>query len=165
MGNKLERAKAEPALAPSTALGRALHSFEHKSGKMLVAAVKKNSKEAVDEAVEFARKEYLKPRRAGVGNSTSFEECNAGLVSYLSDVKDVGDGPLFTQTPLYFAKKIGSNVAAKAIRDHLEKLSSAANGKDEHKGRVLNGVGEVNASRAELAKERLKAFQKKKEGE
>ena len=156
MGNKLDVKKAEPECAPSTMIGRALHHFEYKTGKMLVAAIKKDSKEAIDEAVEFARKELIKPRRSGVSNSTDFDDMNEGLVRYLTQDTDVGHGQLFTQTPLYFAKTTcKANVAAAAIQEHLNRLE----GRREEGGRQVKGVGVVDASRAELAKERLKAFQ------
>jgi len=162
MGNKLsESAKPDPSLAPSTAFGRMLmHSFEHKSGKMLCAAIRKNTKEAIDDAVEFARREFIKPHTKGVSNQSDFDDMNRGLITYLTQDTDIGDGSLFTQTPLKYAKSLKHEIAHKTIQDHLDRLH-LLNRKEE--GKINKVVGEVNATRAELAKERLKEFQKKAE--
>jgi hypothetical protein len=147
--------KPEPELGSSSVVFRAFQSFEHRSGKLLVQAIKVNSKEKVDEAVEYARREFVKPRTRGVPNPSEFEDMTRGLLSYLQQDTDVGDGQLFTQTPLAFAKHCKAFEAEKAILHHIERLNI-----DARKGAAVSKtVGEVSASRAELAKERLKAFQ------
>jgi hypothetical protein len=149
--NESAARKPEPELASSSVLFRAFQSFEHRSGKMLVKAIKANSKEKVDEAVEFARREFVKPRTKGVANPSEFDDMTRGLLNYLQQDTDVGDGQLFTQTPLAFARHCKANEAEKAIQSHIDRLNI--------KGSTSKTVGEVSASRAELAKERLKAFQ------
>lgn len=162
MGNKLTaEKKPDPTLAPSTFIGRAFHEFENRSGKMLVRAIKANSKQAVDEAVEYARREFIKPRTRGVSNDADYNDMNEGLTRYLTQDTDIGEGSLFTQTPLRFATSCKSDIAAAAIQEHLDRLH-LLNRKDGSRTKVSMTVGEVNASRAELAKERLKAFQANK---
>jgi hypothetical protein len=124
---------------------------------MLVRAIKANSKEKVDEAVEFARREFIKPRRAGNANPAEFEDMTRGLLNYLQQDTDIGDGQLFTQTPLVFARRCKAYEAETAIQLHIDRLNI-----DSRKGTASKTVGEVSASRAELAKERLKAFQASK---
>ena len=158
MGNKVEVVKKEPTLAPSTVVGRVLfHSFEHRTGRLLVAAIRKNSKEAIDEAVDFARKEFVKPHSSGVSNDKNFEEMTAGLISYLTQDTDIGDGSLFTQTPLRFAKGLKADIAVKAIEEHITRLRRKQNPVCENIRQASVDV-EADRSRADLAKERLKAF-------
>lgn len=164
MGNKIEIVKNEPMLAPSTVVGRALfHSFEHRTGKLLVSAIRKNSKAAVDEAVEFARKEFVKPHSSGVSNDAAFEEMTAGLISYLTQDTDIGDGSLFTQTPLRYAKGLKADIAVKAIQEHITRLRRKQNPVFENFRQASVGAEreEADRSRVDLAKERLKAYHAK----
>ena len=170
-GNSAEGKKSEePASASGNIVVRAFQtlSFEYNTGKMLVKAIIGDSRDKVDEAVEYARRELLKPRTGGVANTRSFADVNAALIKYLTQDTDIGDGPLFTQKPLDFCKsrRPPSLSAHEAISEHLRRLRKLA-GQADVGGRDSNGSSSSNegggtgvgGDRAALAKERLKAFQ------
>jgi len=143
------------------------HSFEHQSGKMLVAAIKKNCAEDVTKATEFARKEFVKPRTRGVSNTAEFEDSIIGLLSYLTlNEYEVGDGPLFKITALEWCKRCKADQASEALNNELAKLLRVAASEGiaipsnvPLPVKTSSLVGEVSSDRATIAKERLKAFQ------
>lgn len=189
MGNankSSEPPKPEPGNASGNVVFRAFQSFEYSSGKMLCKAISADSRAQVDEAVEYARRELLKPRTGGVANTRDFADVNAALIKYLTQDTDVGDGPLFTQKPLVFceARKPPALAAHAAISEHLQRLRKLAGQSTGGSGGSGGGVsgsksgsgsgsvtggdgGACGADRAAVAKERLKAFQetRRREGD
>jgi hypothetical protein len=151
--------------------------YEHRSGKRLIAAVRANSREAVDAAVEFTRHEFTKPLNSSTANASDYETMQQRMEQYLLGPKDVGDGIIFKKGPLELATELRSTEAAAAILDHLNRLgvhvppahligtassiSSNSVAVPDLKDRGVDSatVGHVNAERSAAAKERLKAFQ------
>lgn len=71
---------------------------------------------------------------------------------YLSRDYDTGDGPLFTKTPLELCAKLRADGAAELVRRALGEYSRARTSS------TLRDGGQ--RERVELAKERLRAFQR-----
>ena len=157
-----------PQSASGNLFVRAFQTFEHRTGTRLVAAIKADSREDVDAAVEFARREFVTPRTGGVPNPAAFSDSVDGLIRYLTSPKDVGDGPLFTQAPVEFCRacRPPSLAALRAVEGHLHRLYALrAAGGEAGIGAMTTesigvaAVGEPPGARAALARERLAAFQ------
>ena len=151
----------------------ALKQHEYSSGKKLLAGIKSNSRSQIDEAVEYAKNEFAQPISSSTANSADYDYMTSCIVKYLTKGYDVGDGPLFLQTPLEFCKTTGSNEAASAIKQHLMRFGINVNtdgnsgeGSQTIKDQVIGvesiNIGIITHERAELAKEKLHEFQSKK---
>lgn len=145
--------------------------YEHRSGKRLIAAVRANSREDTEAAIEFTRHEFTKPMSSSTANASDYDLMHKRMEQYLLGPKDVGDGVIFKKSALQLAQDLKSSAAATVILDHLNRLgvqvpagvSGAASSlpMPDLKDRGVDSatVGHVNAERSLAAKERLKAFQ------
>lgn len=145
--------------------------YEHKSGRRLIAAIKNNSRQEVEEAIEFCRHEFTRPLSGTTANSSDYDVMHKRLEQYLLSPKDIGDGIIFKKTPLEMCKDKGSHEAGAVILEHLNRLGvqlpagtlpsnfTAAPADLKDRGVESVNVGFVNQERSTLAKERLKAFQ------
>jgi hypothetical protein len=141
-----------------------LEDYEHKSGKRLLASIRVNQRDVTQMAIDFARKEFAKHATGFLSVSLDYDEMSAKLEKYLTKQYDIGDGVIFTKTPLEFCDAIGSSESAAVIRENLQRISMVTNGKKEGVHPVGIGienaaVGVVTHDRAMLAKARLQAFQ------
>jgi hypothetical protein len=143
--------------------------YEHISGKRLIAAIRADSRASTIAAVDFARKEFTKPFSKNTSNVSDYEDMVGKMERYLTKKYDVGDGVVFTRTPLDFARSIRSNQAAAAIEESLAKIRTESHTAgvqlgDKSAGTVIERpvIGEVTHERASIAKERLKEFQNKR---
>lgn len=138
--------------------GGVLQDYEHLSGKKLLAAIKLNSSLRVNEAIEAARVEFVRPTKKK-SNSSEYDVLINGMIEYLSKYYDVGEGMLFKKTPIEFCNHCKSFEALQVIESELEKyrsqLQRLSNVTDKPRDRI-------SSDRAKQAKERLKAFQEKK---
>ena len=128
--------------------------FEHCSGKMLIAAIRIDDSSGVQRAIETAKKEFAKPISSNV-NKAEYDDMIENMRKYLTKGYDIGDGLIYTQSPIAFAKLLKSKRAEETIVRNLTELEGiiASGGV-----KVSSTVGEVSHERANLAKERLKAF-------
>ena len=145
MGNKATQSSITASL---------FGEFEHCSGNLLIAAIRLDDPSNVQKAIDAAKKEFAKPVSSNV-NKAEYDDMIENMRKYLTKGYDVGDGPLYTQTPIAFAKLLKSKRAEETIVRNLTELDGiiASGGI-----KVSNTVGEVSHERANLAKERLKAF-------
>ena len=135
-----------------------LTEFEHQSGRKLLQAIRNNDPEQTQAAINFAKSECTKPVSSNV-NRAEYDDMVAYLIKYLTQEYDIGDGPLFTKSPLAYCKKIYADKAADVITNNLNTLSQG--------GRIVKNivsptVGEISKDRVALAKERLKEMRKAK---
>ena len=145
--------------------------YEHKSGRRLISAIKNNSRQETEDAIEFCRHEFTKPLSGTTANASDYDTMHKRLEQYLLSPKDIGDGIIFKKTPLEVCKDKGSNESAAVILEHLNRLGvqlptgtspasfTAAPLDLKDRGVESVNVGFVNQERSNLAKERLKAFQ------
>lgn len=143
--------------------------YEHKSGRRLISAIKNNSRQETEDAIEFCRHEFTKPLSGTIANASDYDMMHKRLEQYLLSPKDTGDGIIFKKTPLEMCKDIGSNESGSVIIEHLNRLGvqlptgttkfTAAPLDLKDRGVESVNVGFVNLERSNLAKERLKAFQ------
>ncbi len=145
------------------------HDYEHKQGTLLVPAIKRNSVEDLEKALEVARKEFARPKTTGF-NKAQYEEMVTKMLDYLTQAYDIGDGIVFKQTPEIWAKNCSANEAAiwlKSKIEYFEKLKNSApppadsssSGSSSSSSNSNGGANaESSSDRAALAKERLKAF-------
>lgn len=139
-----------------------LEDHEHKSGRRLLASIRVNQRDVTQMAIDCARKEFAKHATGFLSVSLDYDEMSAKLEKYLTRSYDIGDGIIFTKTPLEFCDIIGSSESAAVIRENLQRISMVTNGKKDgaHPVGIDNAVvGLVTHDRAALAKARLQAFQ------
>lgn len=145
------------SVSKSSLIGK-FKEFEHLSGKKLLAAIRSDNEDGASDAIEFARQEYIKPvagSMAKASNLSGYEDMTKGMVAYLTREYDVGDGIVFKQTPLEYARakkaKKVEQIIEKSILD-LERLMGINAAKTSY------SVGEVTKERVEEAKARLQAI-------
>lgn len=139
-----------------------LEEYEHKSGKRLLASIQVNQRDITQSAIDFARKEFTKHASGFLSVSSDYDEMSAKLESYLTKKYDIGDGIIFTKSPLEYCDSIGSSESAAVIKENLQRVSMVTNGKKQGSqptGIESHTVGPVTHDRALLAKARLQAFQ------
>ena len=168
MGNS--ESAEESSSAPNAM--KFFHDYEHKQGTLLVPAIKRNSVEDLEKALEVARKEFARPKTTGF-NKAQYEEMVTKMLDYLTQTYDIGEGILFKQTPEIWAKNCSANEATiwlKSKIEYFEKLKNSApppadsgSNSSSSSSSSSNSNGGANAEssssdRAALAKERLKAF-------
>jgi hypothetical protein len=62
---------------------------ESKSGKRLLQAIRSNSVEHFNKALELAREEFIKPTTSK-SNDAEYEEMVRGIIKYLTRTYDIG---------------------------------------------------------------------------
>ena len=146
-------------------------NYEHKSGKRLIEAIKLNERCATQDAIDSAKKEFTKPISKLISNTSDYDEMMTKMDRYLKKQYDIGDGVLFTKSPLEYCESIGSLEAAAVINENIKKMSQIALSNGKIGGVQINAsssppigiesdtVGTVTHDRAMLAKSRLIAFQ------
>jgi hypothetical protein len=137
--------------------------YEHIAGKKLIRAIKANSKMQMEESYEMAKKELL-PKSKTSTHDKEYENMIKQMTLYLTRGYNVGDGVLFTKTPLEIAKEFHADQATEFINKALEQLNKneiAAEILKEQGLKVTSTsvVGSVDRDRVQTAKERLKQFQ------
>jgi hypothetical protein len=156
----------------TTAPSSIFREYEHQSGRRLIAAIRANSKEATKVAITFARKEFTKPFSSVISNASDYDEMAVKMERYLTKPYDIGDGVVFKKTPLEYANSINAKESIAVIEETLTKLRADIHKSESQSNLPLTPptqkaagvverpiIGEVTRERAELAKERLKAFQ------
>lgn len=136
------------------------HSYENRNGKLLLAAIKNDCLEEFHIACETARKEFVRPKTRS-SNAAGFDDMLQGMYEYLTRPYDIGNGPLFTKTPLQYAEMLKSTKIIGPLTEkikELEKSKPAIRPVDN----VFDGRSGTSDSshRANIAKDRLRAFQK-----
>lgn len=148
MGNKVTNSSISSSVSGE---------FEHRSGKLLLAAIRLNDATAVQRAIDKAKSEFSKPVGTHT-NKADYEEMISNMKKYLTNQYDIGDGPLFTRAPSDYAAFLKAANAKEAIDRNLLELDGLIPG-----GSKFNeSVGEVTHDRAALAKARLQAFRQNK---
>jgi hypothetical protein len=149
MGNKVTQSSIN-----STFTGE----FEHRSGKKLLTAIRVNDPVATQKAIDQAKTEFSKPVSSNV-NQAEYDDMINNMKSYLTQLYDVGDGPIFKKRPAEYAKHLNANEAGQVIARNLMELDGLLPGG----GSKFNpAVGEVTHDRAALAKARLQEFRNNK---
>lgn len=141
MGNKVTQ----------SAVTGIFQDLEQITGKRLIAAIREDDDIAVMAALEIAKSECSKPICSHNNNAT-YNDMATIIVDYLTQPYDVGDGPLFKQTPLKYCKLLKAKKAEQCLIKCINDAQQKTRAKDSAT------VGTVTADRAALAKERLKAF-------
>lgn len=136
--------------------GGVLQSYENKSAKKLLDAIKRDSSKHILIAIESAKVEFIKPTKKAA-NQAEYDEMVLGMMKYLTRKYDIGDGVLFTKTPLEYCAIMKSQLAKETLESEIEKYKAMESKLDSRD----RGSDSMNA-RANLAKERLKAFQQTK---
>jgi len=151
----------------SQSLPDIFQNYEHRQGTKLLAAIREDSKEGIDEAVEFARQECIKAKTStSTSASNDFDLMIDKMTTYLTQQYDVGDGPIFTKTPIELAKDLYCDHATPAIEDHLSKLKMQTEKRNDGKSQrsmftSKDKVGESKQKEVAAAKARLLAFREK----
>jgi hypothetical protein len=105
------------SLAPTLHLDSS-SKWEHMNGKRLIAAVAMNSKEATDGAIEYARKECVKPHGLNASRM-EYDDMIKTMVEYLTRKYPCGDDKIH-MAPLEYATLLDSSVAHECISSALE---------------------------------------------
>lgn len=137
--------------------------YEHKTAQRLIRGIKANSRRQMEDAYDSARKELLSSNTK-LAHDKEFEIMVKAMLSYLTRGYDVGEGAIFTKTPLEIAKEYHANEAIAFIEEKLEYLQKSEVGGAEVKKRGINvpsstSTGRIDKDRVAQAKERLKQFQ------
>lgn len=143
-----------------------LKDYEHKTAQRLIRGIKANSRRQLEEAFDSARKELLS-NNTKLAHDKEFENMVKNMIAYLTRGYDVGDGALFTKTPLEIAREYHADVAIEFIEEKIAHLQKSEVGAKEIDKRGINvpatsSAGRVDKDRVALAKERLKQFQAEK---
>lgn len=140
--------------------------YEHQTAERLIRGIKANSRRQMDEAFELARKELL-TTNSKLAHDKEYEIMVKKMVAYLTRGYDVGEGMLFTKTPLDIAKEYHADEAVAFINEQLERLNKSdvgakAIGQQKVKVSAASVVGPVDKDRVAQAKERLQKFRNEK---
>lgn len=141
-----------------------LRDYEHTSAKKLIRAIKANSRTQLEDSFEMAKKELL-PMSKGTTHDKEYENMIKKMTEYLTRSYDVGEGMLFKKTPMEIAEEYQADQAIVFIKqslEHLQKNEIASKILDEKGMKVESStsVGNIDRDRVQLAKERLKQYQK-----
>ena len=137
---------------------------EHIHGQKLIRAIKANSRAQLEECMEIAKKETL-TNNLKSAHDKDYETMIKKMTLYLTRGYNVGDGVLFTKTPLQIATELGCDQSIAFINEKLAELSKVdlATKVMEDKRATMpashSAIGRVDRDRVNQAKERLKAFQ------
>lgn len=141
--------------------------YEHIAGKKLIRAVKSNLPAQLEESYELAKSELL-PKSKSTAHDKEYETMVTKMITYLTRGYNIGDGILFTKTPLEIAEEYHADQSIRWINTKLEYLQKNEVGRKlledkEIKVKSTSAVGPVDRERVHSAKERLKQFQKEYE--
>lgn len=140
-----------------------MKDYEHKTAQRLIRGIKANSRRQMEEAFDAARKELLS-NNTKLAHDKEYEIMVKTMISYLTKGYDVGDGVIFTKTPMEIAQEYHADEAISFIEEKLEHLQKNEVGAKEVSKRGLNvpstsSAGRVDKDRVAQAKDRLKQFQ------
>lgn len=97
--------------------------LEYKNGKRLISAIAMNSKEATDNAIEFARKECVKPQ--GIYASVmEYEDMVKTMLEYLTRKYHCGDDRVW-MTPLEYATSCNATIASESVASAIAGFETA----------------------------------------
>lgn len=137
--------------------------YEHKTAQRLIRGIKANSRRQMEESYDCARKELLS-NNTKTAHDKEYEFMVKSMITYLTRGYEVGDGVIFTKTPMEIAKEYHADEAIAFIQEKLEHLQKSEVGGKEVSKRGINVAstsitGRVDKDRVAQAKERLKQFQ------
>ena len=135
--------------------GCILQQYEHKNGKKLIAAIKLNSALRTRQAIEEARVEFIRPTKK-TSNEAEYDEMINGMIKYLTQGYNVGDGILFTKSPIQYGEYCKADEALEVVKSELEKYQQML---QRNENVTEKPRDRISSDRAKLAKERLKNFQ------
>jgi hypothetical protein len=143
-----------------------MKEYEYNTGQKLLRAIKANSKTQMQECIDVVKEEIRSQNKTSrLAHDKDYENMIKKVTLYLTRGYDIGDGMLFTKTPIQYAEQLKADQAIQFINNTLIELSKieSANKVMEEKGtkvaRESSSVGVVDRDRVNQAKERLKAFQ------
>lgn len=143
-----------------------MKEYEYNTGQKLIRAIKANSKTQMQECIDVVKEEIRSQNKTSrLAHDKDYENMIKKVTLYLTRGYDIGDGMIFTKTPMQYAEHLKSDQAIEFINKTLTELSKidTANQLMEEKGtkvvRESSSVGRVDRERVNQAKERLKAFQ------
>lgn len=148
--------------------------FEYKTGKRLISAIAKNSRDDTELAIEYARKECVKPHGLQA-SEMPYEKMVETMIEYLSRPYKCRDN-ITLMTPIEFSESQNALESLSVIRGSLASFSSSkinilngekpgllASGLFATQSQIDDGqnrvIPTVTKERALEAKEKLKAFQ------
>jgi hypothetical protein len=137
--------------------------FEHLSGRMLLEAIRKDSAEKTQEAIDLAKSEFSKPVSLNT-NQADYDEMIEYMSKYLTKQYDIGDGPFFTKSPLEYCREKRAKSAEEVIKNNLKKFHFYDINPNESSSVkiVSETVGTIDSERVTLAKQRLQEFRNSK---
>lgn len=140
-----------------------LKDYEHKTAQRLIRGIKANSRRQMEEAYDAARKELL-TANTKLAHDKEYEIMVKSMIAYLTRGYDVGDGMVFTKTPLEIAREYHADEAIAFIEEKIEQLQKSEVGAKEVSKRGVGvapaaSAGKVDKDRVAQAKDRLRQFQ------
>jgi hypothetical protein len=147
MGNKVTNSSFSSALTGE---------FEHRSAKKLLTAIRVDDPALAQKAIDSAKAEFSRPVSSN-SNRADYDDMINEMKNYLTRQYDVGDGPLFTRSPVEYAKHLKAQKVEQVITRNIMELEGLIPGSGP---KFNQAVGEVTHERAALAKARLQAFNK-----
>lgn len=159
-----KRAKTKMGNTPTPAIPEMLlKDYEHKTAQRLIRGIKANSRRQMEESYDAARKELL-TANTKVAHDKEYEIMVKSMIAYLTRGYDVGDGMVFTKTPLEIAREYHADEAIAFIEEKLEQLQKSEVGSKEVSKRGVgvaptSSAGKVDKDRVAQAKDRLRQFQ------
>lgn len=143
-----------------------LKEYEYNTGQKLLRAIKANSRTQMKECLDFVKEEIRSQNKTSkLAHDKDYENMMKKVTLYFTRGYDIGDGVIFTKTPLQYAESLQSDQAIAFLNDTLAELSrnETASKVIEDKRAVVvkeqSFMGKVDRDRVNQAKDRLKAFQ------
>lgn len=148
--------------------GELLKEHEYQSGQKLIRAIKANSPNQLESCMSLVKQELMSTTRS-MAHDKEYEYIQTKTKQYLTRGYNVGDGIIFTKTPMEIAEMYTADQAAAYLRDQLDQIQRRENSMKVNASTVPNNaneksssVGVVDKARVAEAKERLRAFQQEK---
>jgi hypothetical protein len=142
-----------------------MKEYEYNTGQKLLRAIKANTRTQMQECMDTVREEIKSQSKTTMIAHDKEYDNMIKVTLYFTRGYDVGDGVIFTKTPLQYAEQLKSDQAIDFINRVLADLSrnDVANTVMVEKGAKVvteqSFMGKVDKDRVQQAKDRLKAFQ------
>jgi len=147
----------------SNSISGLVKEYEYQSGEKLIRAIKADSRQQLDACMDFIKQEFISQSRK-MAHDKEFEMLQQIIKNYLTRGYDIGDGVLFTKSPLEIAELNHAQVAKAFIIEKLENIKRFETLSTTSSNATSNRStgGAIDKSRVAEAKERLKKFQEER---
>lgn len=146
--------------------GELLKEHEYQSGQKLIRAIKANSRSQIESCMAIVKQELMSTTRS-MAHDKDYEHVLTKTRQYLTRGYNIGDGVIFTKTPLEIAEMHNSDEAIACINELLDQLqrredATKVNAASTRSSDKSSSGGAIDKARVAEAKERLKAFQQER---